>query len=153
MTRLPLSTSYNRHPQEQHWVKILKFLREWCNLLEWFSTHLSQETIFTLCSTYPNSEVVYVNKGTSPSAGNKIHLMQDVSKFRGGLHKQRLHFPVPVSPVSFRGWECGQSNEKSETFSTCSNSFCLHLCHSPIGSAIPSAKQLFVAEFCSFMHA
>ena len=32
MTRLPLSTSYNR-PQEQHWAKILKFLIEWCNIV------------------------------------------------------------------------------------------------------------------------
>ena len=30
MIRLSLSTSYNR-PQEQHWVKILNILIEWCN--------------------------------------------------------------------------------------------------------------------------
>ena len=49
---------------------------------------LLQETILTLCRTYPNYEMVYVNKGTSTSAGNNIHLMQDVSKFRDILRKQ-----------------------------------------------------------------
>ena len=75
---------------------------------------LQQETIFSLCRTYTNSEMVYVNKGTSllqeiiftyagritfrdglrkqrhiTSAGNNIHLMHYVSKFRDGLRKQR----------------------------------------------------------------
>ena len=47
--------------------------------------HLQQKTIFTLCRTYPNSEMVYVIKGTSPSAGNNIHVMQGVFKFGDGL--------------------------------------------------------------------
>ena len=47
--------------------------------IPWWSTykrapHLQQETIFTLCKTYSNSEMVYVNKCTSTSSGYNIHL-------------------------------------------------------------------------------
>ena len=63
-----------------------------------------------------------------------------LSKFRGGLHKQRLHFPVPVSPFRLEVESVVKAMKKSETLSNCSNSFCHRLSHSPVGSAIPAAK-------------
>ena len=50
------------------------------------------------------SEMVYENKSTSTSIRNNIHIMQDVSKLRDGLRKQRhLNFRTKqYSPYAWR---------------------------------------------------
>ena len=100
-----------------------------------------------LMRTYPNSDVVYVNKNTSPSAGNNFHLMQDVSKFRVGLRKQR-HLTFRRKQYSpYAG--CITNSEvvyvNKGTSPSAGNN--IHLCRT-----LPNSEMVYVNEVTSNFH-